>query len=258
MKTEHKEEMKARARNIALKVAYDGTAYHGFQRQSPPVVAVQNVLEQKLAVIFGDSIELAASGRTDAGVHAYGQVVNFFTNGRIPIERVPLAVNSLLPDDIVVKEAWEAEADFSARHSAKAKTYIYRIQQGTTPNPLTARYAWFERRKLDRSKMQAALDLIKGTHDFSAFRAAGGALMSPVRTIYEASVEERPGDMLEFTIYGNGFLYHMVRNIIGTVANVGLGRISVERFAEIMESLDRHQASATAPACGLYLYRVEY
>ena len=160
MKTEHKEEMKARARNIALKVAYDGTAYHGFQRQSPPVVAVQNVLEQKLAVIFGDSIELAASGRTDAGVHAYGQVVNFFTNGRIPIERVPLAVNSLLPDDIVVKEAWEAEADFSARHSAKAKTYIYRIQQGTTPNPLTARYAWFERRKLDRSKMQAALDLI--------------------------------------------------------------------------------------------------
>ena len=156
MKTEHKAEMKARARNIALKVAYDGTAYHGFQRQSPPVVAVQNVLEQKLAVIFGDSIELAASGRTDAGVHAYGQVVNFFTNGRIPIERVPLAVNSLLPDDIVVKEAWEADEDFSARHSAKAKTYIYRIQQGDTPNPLTARYAWYERRKLEMSKMQAA------------------------------------------------------------------------------------------------------
>ena len=254
MKSEHKEEMKARKRNIALKVAYDGTAYHGFQRQSPPVVAVQNVLEKKLAI----SIELAASGRTDAGVHAYGQVVNFFTNGSIPIDRVPMAVNSLLPDDIVVKEAWEAEADFSARHSAKAKTYIYRIQQGDTPNPLTARYAWYERRKLDMSKMQAALDLIKGTHDFSAFRAAGGAPMSPVRTIYEAKVEERPGDMLEFTIYGNGFLYHMVRNIIGTVANVGLGRISVERFAEIMASLDRHQASATAPACVLNIDYVHF
>jgi len=258
MKTEHKVEMKARARNIALKVAYDGTAYHGFQRQSPPVTAVQNVLEKKLAVIFGDSIELAASGRTDAGVHAYGQVVNFFTNGRIPIERVPLAANSLLPEDIVVKEAWEADADFSARHSAKAKTYLYRIQQGATPSPLTARYAWYERRSLDLNKMQAALDIIKGKHDFSAFRAAGGAPMSPVRTIYEACVREKPADLLEFTIYGNGFLYHMVRNIIGTVANVGLGRISVERFGEILASLDRQQASATAPACGLYLYSVEY
>lgn len=258
MKSEHKEEMKARQRNIALTVAYDGTAYHGFQRQSPPVVAVQNVLERKLAMVFGDSIELAASGRTDAGVHAYGQVVNFFTNGRIPIERVPMAVNSLLPDDIVVKEAWEADYDFSARHSAKAKTYIYRIQQGSTPNPLTARYAWYERRRLDVEKMQAALDMLKGEHDFSAFRAAGGAPMSPIRTIYEAKVEEKPGDMLEFTIYGNGFLYHMVRNIIGTVANVGLGRISLERFGEIFASLDRGQASATAPACGLYLYSVEY
>ena len=258
MKTEHKEEMKARKRNVVLKVAYDGTAYHGFQRQSPPVVAVQNVLERKLAVIFGDSIELAASGRTDAGVHAYGQVVNFFTNGRIPIDKVPMAANSLLPDDIVVKEAWEAESDFSARHSAKAKTYIYRIQQGATPNPLTARYAWYERRPLDIGLMQQALDMLKGTHDFSAFRAAGGAPMSPVRTIYEARVEEKPGDLLEFTIYGNGFLYHMVRNIIGTVANVGLGRISVKRFGEILSSLDRHQASATAPACGLYLDHVEY
>lgn len=258
MKSEHKAEMKARARNIALKVAYDGTAYHGFQRQSPPVVAVQNVLERKLAMVFGDSVELAASGRTDAGVHAYGQVVNFFTNGRIPTDKVPLAVNSLLPADIVVKEAWEADANFSARHSAKAKTYIYRIQQGSTPNPLTARYAWYERRPLDVEKMQGALDMLKGKHDFSAFRAAGGAPMSPVRTIYEARVEKKPGDILEFTIYGNGFLYHMVRNIIGTVANVGLGRISLERFAEIFASLDRGQASATAPACGLYLHSVEY
>ncbi|MBQ5413522.1 MAG: tRNA pseudouridine synthase A, partial [Schwartzia sp.] len=118
MKAEHKELMKARRRNIRLTVAYDGTAYHGFQRQTPPVVAVQNILEEKLELVFGDTIELSASGRTDAGVHAHGQVVNFFTDGTIPIDRVCRALNSILPDDIVVTEAAEADRDFSALHSA--------------------------------------------------------------------------------------------------------------------------------------------
>ena len=258
MKPEHKAEMKARARNIILQVAYDGTDYHGFQRQTPPVVAVQNVLEEKLQLVFGDMIELAAAGRTDAGVHAYGQVVNFFTNGKIPTDRIVRAVNSLLPADIVVKSAMEGDSDFSARHSAKAKTYLYRVQQGKTPSPFTDRYTWYIRRPLRIELMQEALDMIKGTHDFSAFRAAGGAPMSPIRTMYDAKVAAKPDNMLEFTIYGNGFLYHMVRNIIGTVVNVGLGRISVARFKEIMASGDRNQASATAPAAGLYLYQVEY
>lgn len=251
--------MKARARNIVLTVAYDGTAYNGFQRQTKPgTIAVQNVLEEKLEVIFGDSIELAASGRTDSGVHAYGQVVNFFTDGTIPIDRVVRAVNSLLPSDIALVDAREADHEFSARHSAKSKTYIYKIQQGPVPNPLTARYAWYERRPLDVAAMQQALDCIIGTHDFSAFRASGGAPMSPVRTMYEARVEREPGDILKFTIHGSGFLYHMVRNIIGTVANVGLGRLTVADFQRILEGRDRTKASATAPACGLYLYQVEY
>ena len=258
MKPEHKAEMKARARNIVLTVAYDGTAYHGFQRQTPPVIAVQNVLEEKLAMVFGDSIELAASGRTDAGVHAYGQVVNFFTNGTIPVDRIVRAVNSLLPPDIVVKEAHEADSGFSARHSAKSKTYIYRIQQGGVPNPFTQRYAWHERRPLNTEAMQEALQYILGTHDFSAFRASGGAPMSPVRTMYEASVEIRAGGMIEFRIHGSGFLYHMVRNLIGTLANVGLGRLTPDDFKRILDSRDRQNASATAPACGLYLYKVEY
>ena len=258
MKPEHKAEMKARARNIVLTVAYDGTAYHGFQRQTPPVIAVQNVLEEKLAVVFGDSIELAASGRPDAGVHAYGQVVNFFTNGTIPVDRIVRAVNSLLPPDIVVKEAHEADSGFSARHSAKSKTYIYRIQQGGVPNPFTQRYAWHERRPLNTEAMQEALQYILGTHDFSAFRASGGAPMSPVRTMYEASVEIRAGGMIEFRIHGSGFLYHMVRNLIGTLANVGLGRLTPDDFKRILDSRDRQNASATAPACGLYLYKVEY
>ena len=258
MKKEHKALMKARRRNIALKVAYDGTAYAGFQRQMPPIIAVQNVLEEKLQTIFGDTIELAAAGRTDAGVHAYGQVVNFFTDGTIPTGRIARAANSLLPDDIVIKAAWEADREFSARHSATSKTYLYRIQTGETPDPMTARYAWYIRRPLDIVAMQTALDLILGTHDFSAFRAAGGAPMSPVRTMYEATIgEERPG-MLACRIHGSGFLYHMVRNIIGTLANVGLGVLTVDDFARILASNDRKNASATAPARGLYLLKVRY
>lgn len=257
MKPEHKALMKARARNVVLEVAYDGTAYHGFQRQSPPVVAVQNVLEQKLEVVFGDSIELAAAGRTDAGVHAYGQVVNFFTDGRIPLDRVPRAVNSLLPPDIAVRRAYEAGPDFSARHSAKSKTYIYRIYQSETPDPLRTRYAWYERRALDEAAMRAALAHILGEHDFSAFRASGGADMSPVRTMYEAELT-REGAEYVFRIHGNGFLYHMVRNIIGTLHDVGLGVKTPADFQRIMAGRDRKQASPTAPACGLYLYSVEY
>ncbi len=258
MKPEHKEEMKARRRNICLVLAYDGTNYHGFQRQTPPVVAVQNVLEEKLAQIFGDTIELAAAGRTDAGVHAMGQVVNFFTDGTIPIDRIPQAVNGLLPRDIVIKEAMEMDRDFSARHSAKSKTYIYRIQQGAVPNPFTGRYAWYIRRPLDRTGMRAALSLIEGTHDFTSFRASGGADMSPVRTMYRAELSEAEGNQIEILLHGNGFLYHMVRNIVGTLVNVGLGKFTPEAFGKILEARDRQKASATAPAEGLCLHSVEY
>jgi tRNA pseudouridine38-40 synthase len=132
------------------------------------------------------------------------------------------------------------------------------VQQGAVRNPFTDRYAWYVDRPLNLQDMQEALDSLLGTHDFSSFRAAGGAPMSPVRTLYRAELEEKAGELLEFTIHGNGFLYHMVRNIVGTVVDVGKGRISVARFKEIAEAHDRHQASPTAPACGLYLYEVEY
>lgn len=258
MKKEHKEMMKARRRNIAMVVAYDGTAYHGFQRQTPPVVAVQNVLEEKLPLLFGDSIELAAAGRTDAGVHAYGQVVNFFTDGRIPVDRIARAANSLLPEDIVVKRAWEADREFSARHSAKGKTYLYRLSIGETPDPMLARYSWYLRRKLSLPAMRSALALVQGTHDFSAFRAAGGAPMSPVRTMYEAELYEERPDLLTVRLHGSGFLYHMVRNIIGTLVAVGTGDKTVGDFAQILASKDRTRASATAPARGLFLWQVDY
>ena len=258
MKREHKEEMRARARNIALEIAYDGTAYCGFQRQRPPIYAVQNVLEEMLSRVFGDTIELAGAGRTDTGVHALGQVVNFFTDGRIPTERIARAVNSLLPSDIAVRHAAEVGRDFSARHSARSKSYIYRIQQGETPNPLTARYAYYERRTLDIEAMQAALGVILGRHDFSSFRASGGASMSPVRTMFEARIEKKVDAIIECRIHGDGFLYHMVRNIVGTLLHVGLGNITPEDFATILAAKSRSRASATAPACGLCLERVWY
>ena len=259
MRREHIGAMKTRRRNICLTVAYDGTAYHGFQRQTPPILGVQNVLEDRLSPLFGDTIEMAAAGRTDAGVHALGQVVNFFTDGTIPVERIPRAAEGVLPDDVAVLHAREADRDFSARHSVKRKTYVYRIQLGERPDPFTRNYAWHVRRNLDISHMKKAMEHILGTIDFSSFRASGGAPMSPVRTMYSAEIREFPEmNRLELEFCGNGFLYHMVRNIVGTLVHVGLGEISPEGFGAIVAARDRKKASPTAPAMGLYLKSVEY
>lgn len=259
MKSEHKEEMKRRKRNICLTIAYDGTDYAGFQRQSPPIVAVQNVLEKILPKIFGDTIELAAAGRTDAGVHARGQVVNFFTDGSIPLSSIPRAANCLLPPDIVVLTAREAGRDFSALHSAKAKTYIYRIQQGEVADPLRARYAWHIAKPLNVEAMQRALFYAMGTHDFSAFKASGGAPhMCPVRSLYEAICETKMEEEIQLRFFANGFLYHMVRNLVGTLVDVGKGRLTPADFGHILDSKDRKNASPTAPAKGLCLFSVEY
>ena len=252
-------------RNIALKIAYDGTNYHGFQRQLPitkATLAIQNVLEDKLQKIFGSKIELAAAGRTDAGVHALGQVVSFSTNGTIPVDKIPIAASSLLPRDIVVLDAWETTLDFNARHSAKSKIYIYRILTGKVSNPFVSRYAWHIRYSLDVEAMRLALSQLVGKHDFSSFRAAGGAPMSPIRTIFSAGID------YNFDFYGvttitikmhaNGFLYHMARNIVGSLIAVGLGRLSVEDFKRIFEGCDRNKAAPTAPPHGLCLYEVFY
>ena len=168
MKSEHKEMMKARRRNIKLTLSYDGTNYHGFQRQTK-VVAVQNVLEGALFKLFGDSIELAAAGRTDAGVHAIGQVVNFFTDGTIPIQNVVRAGNRLLPDDIVLLKAEEADRDFSALHSVKSKIYIYKVFENELADPFMSRFYWHVNKKLNLEDMQEALKYIEGEHDFLHF-----------------------------------------------------------------------------------------
>ena len=252
-------------RNIVLKIAYDGTNYHGFQRQLPisnSTIAIQNILEIKLQKIFGDKIELAAAGRTDSGVHALGQVVNFYTNGTIPVEKIPLAASSLLPNDIVVVDAWEADKNFSARHSAKSKIYNYRILIDKVSNPFINRYAWHIRYPLNFEAMETALNMLIGKHDFSAFRAAGGAPMSPIRTIFNADIEfdnnSYGSRTMMIKIHANGFLYHMARNIVGSLVAVGRNKFTVDDFKRIFESLDRNLAAPTAPPQGLCLYEVFY
>ena len=256
MKSEHKEMMKARRRNIMLTLSYDGTQYHGFQRQNK-VIAVQNVLEKALEKLFGDSIELAAAGRTDAGVHAMGQVVNFFTDGVIPIENVVRAGNRLLPDDIVLLEAKEADRDFSALHSVESKIYIYKVYESEIADPFLSRFSWHINKPLNLEYMQSALKYIEGEHDFSSFRSAGGNDTSPIREIYEASCK-KDGNMYIFKFWGSGFLYHMVRNIMGLMINIGLGRVDKDEVPKIMAARNRALAGKMAPANGLYLYKVYY
>ncbi|MDD4601067.1 tRNA pseudouridine synthase A [bioreactor metagenome] len=248
--------MDKQERNLKLTLAYDGTNYHGFQRQKNSI-AIQQILEDKLAKLFGHQIKIAGAGRTDTGVHAYGQVISFFTTGSIPTEKIPLAIQTLLPTDIVVVSAEDVSLHFHARKSAVSKTYIYRIYQDKVPNPFWRNYSWHIRRPLDVQAMNNAAQILVGTHDFSAFKAVGGVTANPVRTIFEASSCIN-GSMLEFKFWGTGFLYHMVRNLVGTLVNVGLGKIDKAAFAAILNSHDRQKAGATAPPQGLYLQKVYY
>jgi tRNA pseudouridine38-40 synthase len=243
-------------RNIKLTIAYDGTAYHGFQRQSN-AFTIQEVLEERLSTVFGHPLTVFGSGRTDAGVHAYGQVINFITTGAIPLERIPRAVNGMLPDDVVVLAAEEVDLDFNARKSAKSKTYQYRIHNAPLPNPFERNHAWQVNSSLDVPLMDQVVRQTIGTHDFSAFRAAGGAPVNPVKTIFDAACRQENKNIL-FHFTGTGFLYHMVRNLVGTIVEIGWGRRPVSDFAGILASRDRRRAGITAPPHGLYLMEVRY
>ncbi|HWR38559.1 MAG TPA: tRNA pseudouridine(38-40) synthase TruA [Patescibacteria group bacterium] len=244
-------------RNLKLTVAYDGTAYHGFQRQAN-AQAIQQVLEEKLAKVFGHPLKTIGAGRTDTGVHARGQVINFLTSSVIPAERIPMASRGELPDDIVVMQAEDADVNFHARFDAKSKIYRYRILNAVSPDPLLRRYAWNYRRPLDALAMNEAAAVLVGTHDFSAFRSVNGQPLDPVRTIFAVRCERTRPQIIECVFWGSGFLYHMVRNLVGTLVQVGLGQISVLEFQQILMGRDRQQAAATAPPQGLCLEQVQY
>lgn len=252
-------------RNIRFVVSYDGTGYYGFQTQ-PDGNTVQDRLESAIRMLTGENVKLTASGRTDAGVHARGQVCNFLTRSSIPIERWSLALNSRLPRDIVVIGADEVSLDFHARRSAKRKTYRYTIRVGRFPDVFQRAYQFHHPAKLDAAAMREALSCLQGEHDFTSFCSVKAGAESHVRKIYEATLEDIPdtGDpndpagLMRISITGNGFLYNMVRIITGTLIEIGEGKRPSSEMREILLAKDRSRAGPTAVAHGLLLWRVEY
>jgi tRNA pseudouridine38-40 synthase len=244
-------------KNIRLILAYDGTHYHGWQRQKNGVT-IQGIVEEKLQVMVRESVKLFASGRTDAGVHAVNQVCNFRTGSTIVPEAIRKGLNSLLPDDIHIKNAEYVPLDFHARYSARSKTYEYRVINRPAPDIFRRRYVWHIRAGLDIQKMQKCMSLLEGTHDFSSFKSSGSGTADPVRSMTKAAMLGPEEGLLRFVFRADGCLRHMVRNIVGTVIEVGLGKIDPDRFKEIFDSKDRRIAGVKAPARGLFLMDVQY
>ena len=244
-------------RTFKLIVCYDGSSYSGFQRQAEETT-IQQVLEEKLARICGEPVTVTGSGRTDAGVHARCQVVSFATNGTIPVENVARALNSILPEDIRALRAEEVQAGFNARKDACWKEYEYRIRYTPEPDPFTRNYVWQMKELTDMDKMNVAAAMILGTHDFNGFQSTGSTQVSPVKTIYKSEWEKTTDGMLIYHIAGNGFVYHMVRNLVWSMVQIGLGKKPPESMAEELTSKRGEFENAPAPAQGLYLARVEY
>lgn len=243
-------------RTIKLVVSYDGSAYHGFQKQKN-TVTVQSVLEEMLAKLCGERVVTAGSGRTDAGVHALAQTITFTTNGRIPCANILRASRTMLPRDIVLLDAQEVEEGFHARFSACWKIYQYKLLCSDYDDPFRARYAWQLRERLEVEAMNEAAAFLCGTHDFSAFRSTGSVEGSAVKTIYEA-YWQRQGRELVFRIAGDGFLYHMVRNIVWALVQVGLGKRAPSDIAAELLTQRGTVLNEPAPPEGLYLEQVFY
>ncbi|NLP18442.1 MAG: tRNA pseudouridine(38-40) synthase TruA [Firmicutes bacterium] len=244
-------------RNIRLLVSYDGTDYHGFQLQEN-ALTIQELLEDALKKVTEESIRVIPAGRTDAGVHARGQVVNFPSTSSIPLERFPKALNSCLPRDIVVQEAKEVAPDFNARRSAKSKLYRYTLDCGPYPNVFWNRFAWHPIYKLDPDLIFQAGQHLLGRHDFTSFRAAGSAVKTSVRNITRLEWDFSQAPLWHLFIEADGFLYKMARAIVGTLVEVGRGRISPADIIKIREGKNRCLAGPTAPARGLTLWEVKY
>ncbi len=243
-------------RNIALKLMYNGTAYHGWQVQKTESSVCQT-LEKGLSAVCGERVHCVGCGRTDAGVHAERYVANFHTSSRIPAERLPFAVNTHTPEDIVVTEAVEVPEEFNAIGSCLKKEYTYRIYNSRIKNPFYVDRAYFYPKQLDEELMDRAARMFEGTHDFAAVRSVGTDVKSTVRTVYYCRVQ-RSGDLLEMKVCANGFLYNMVRAITGTVLYAAEGKLRPEEIPAILDTGDRRLAGPTAPPGGLYLTRLWY
>ncbi|MPW24993.1 tRNA pseudouridine(38-40) synthase TruA [Alkalibaculum sp. M08DMB] len=243
-------------RNIQLIIEYDGTNYCGWQIQKNGVT-IQEEICRAIKQVTKQEANLIGSGRTDAGVHALAQSANFKTLSTIPTNKIPVALNSLLPKDIRITNAIEKSMEFHSRYSALGKIYQYRIINNEYGSALDWHRCLHVRHKLNVEKMKRGAELFIGTHDFTAFSRENTSVVNKVRTIFQSQIEVK-GDELVFRIHGNGFLYNMVRVIVGTLIEVGQGRIEAESIPSIIASKDREKAGITAPAYGLYLSEVLY
>lgn len=252
-------------RRIVLKIAYDGTGYAGWQRQDNGT-AVQAVIEDTIERLFSEKVHVMGSGRTDAGVHARGQIAAVDLQHNIPAGNLLMALNANLPEDIRILAAAEGPEDFHPQYHAKKKTYVYRFYNGKVMPPELRIFTDHVAETLDEEAMQRSIKALEGEHDFYAFRSAKAVNASTVRTIYRAELKKvamdgslmNGGSLYELRITGNGFLYNMVRIIAGTVIDIGRGRIDEGAIEKALESLDRSILGLTAPAKGLTLESVEY
>ena len=243
-------------RNIALKLMYLGTAYHGWQVQKT-VVTVEETLEKALSTVVCHPVKCTGAGRTDAGVHAQVYVANFRTTSTIPCDRIPLAVNTRLPDDIVVVKATEVPDEFNAIGSCIKKEYTYRIYNSRLGDPFYVDRAWFYPKHLDETVMQAAADRFVGTHDFAAVRSVGTETKTTVRTVHYFNVK-RTGQLIECSVCANGFLYNMVRAMVGTIVYAAEGKFPPEAVSDILAGRNRTAAGPTVPPGGLYMTNLWY
>jgi len=243
-------------RNIALVISYEGTAYHGWQCQ-PGLITIQQVLQEKIENIVNHKVKIYGGARTDSGVHAFGQTVNFFTESIIDMRGLARGLNSQLPTDIRIRSAREVDGHFHSRYSAKSKIYVYSILNTPHNSPFYVRYTWHIPYLLDVSNMNKASKIVIGTHDFSAFKKKDEIYQSAVRELIKTGVKRR-GDFIYVVVEAKGFLRYMVRNIVGTLMLVGKGKLTVDKFKGILESKDRVRAGPTAPAKGLFLRKIKY
>ena len=242
--------------NLKILIEYDGSRYCGWQIQ-PNGESIQAILERAISTFFGTPTRITGSGRTDAGVHALGQVANFNADKEFDRHRILRALNALTPADITIKDVEVVADSFDARRDGRSRIYEYHILNRSTASPFYLNRAWHVHEALDDAAMRAAIPCLIGEHDFSSFRAAGCEAAHPIRKVYRTSLESR-GELLVYTIEATAFLRHMVRNIAGTLVEVGRGLRTPESFGELLEARDRTQAGPTAPPHGLYLIEVKY
>ncbi|NMM63534.1 tRNA pseudouridine(38-40) synthase TruA [Clostridium sp. P21] len=246
----------ALTKNIKLLIEYDGTNYCGWQRQNNGE-SIQQKIEEAIENVTGVFSKVIGSSRTDAGVHAKGFVCNFFTENSIPPNNFKRALNAFLPEDIVVVESKEVDKEFHSRYNSIGKRYVYTVVNGSNRPAIERNYVYYFNKTLDIERMRKASKYFLGTHDFSAFKKQGSSVKTSVRTIKELTID-KDGKYIRFSITGDGFLYNMVRIIVGTLLDVGVSKFNPEDIEKIITSKNRANAGKSVPACGLILEEVFY